>query len=195
MTDDWTSDPRFQHFWLNYQHGQQWYQQHQIAYWKAQALAASYENEQLHSLLQNVCECKGKLSSLPQPPSHSDKVDETSVVEDEDEDSYEMEISEDMLEFFAKSMKHKKELKQLEDQCQVSYVNVDDIPLEARVVDIYGLKTPDLRKDEEKTNTYQKLYGKKADIINAMETAMQLTFHRNCDLKHPKLWPNMPLKM
>lgn len=72
---------------------------------------------------------------------------------------------------------------------------MDDIPLEARVVDIYGLKTPDLRKDEEKTNTYQKLYGKKADIINAMETAMQLTFHRNCDLKHPKLWPNMPLKM
>ena len=55
-------------------------------------------------------QCKGKLSSLPQPPSHSDKVDETSVVEDEDEDSYEMEISEDMLEFFAKSMKHKKEL-------------------------------------------------------------------------------------
>ena len=60
-SDDWFNDRRFERFRTYYQHGRQWYQQHQIAYWKAQAQAAIYENQQLHYLLQNVCE----VSSLP----------------------------------------------------------------------------------------------------------------------------------
>lgn len=41
----------------------------------------------------------------------------------------------------------------------------------------------------------KKLYGEDAAKILAMETAMQLTFDRNCDLKQPKYWPVIPLKL
>lgn len=40
-----------------------------------------------------------------------------------------------------------------------------------------------------------KLYGKDAAKIMAMEVAMQLTFDKKCDLKQPKYWPVIPLKL
>lgn len=41
-------DPRFGHFWSNYQNAQGWYLKHQMAYWRAKAIASEYENQYLH---------------------------------------------------------------------------------------------------------------------------------------------------
>lgn len=41
----------------------------------------------------------------------------------------------------------------------------------------------------------RKLYGEDSAKIMAMEAAMQLNFDRNCDLKRPKYWPVIPLKL
>lgn len=41
----------------------------------------------------------------------------------------------------------------------------------------------------------RKLYGEDSAKIMAMEAAMQLTFDRNRDLKQPKYWPVIPLKL
>lgn len=41
----------------------------------------------------------------------------------------------------------------------------------------------------------KKLYGEDAAKMQAMEAAMQLSFDRNCDLKQPKYWPVIPLKL
>jgi gem associated protein 8 len=41
----------------------------------------------------------------------------------------------------------------------------------------------------------QLMYGKAAPMILGMETAMQLSFDRNCDLRQPKLWPHIPLRL
>ena len=38
------------------------------------------------------------------------------------------------------------------------------------------------------------LYGKKSAMIRGMETAMQLSFERNCDKLNPVYWPVIPLK-
>lgn len=70
-----------------------------------------------------------------------------------------------------------------------------DENLETRAVDVYGINIPEEVPIDTKREKYLQLYGEKGDRINAMETAMQLTFHRNCDIKQPKLWPNMPLKL
>ena len=40
----------------------------------------------------------------------------------------------------------------------------------------------------------QRLYGASAAKIQAMETAMQLSFDKHCDRKQPKYWPVIPLK-
>jgi len=54
---------------------------------------------------------------------------------------------------------------------------------------------PSERPGERRVSEMKKLYGKDSAKILAMEAAMQLTFDRNCDLKQPKYWPVIPLKL
>jgi len=51
------------------------------------------------------------------------------------------------------------------------------------------------RPGERRGAEMKKLYGTSAAKIQGMETAMQLTFDRNCDRKQPKSWPVIPLKL
>ena len=75
------------------------------------------------------------------------------------------------------------------------------MPLESRAVDVHGLNLRNYDDENitgaktEKKKEYEQLYGLGAQRIQAMETAMQLQFSRNCDRNQPKLWPNMPLRM
>jgi hypothetical protein len=46
-----------------------------------------------------------------------------------------------------------------------------------------------------RTKEMKLMYGEAAPMILGMETAMQLSFDRSCDLRQPKLWPNIPLKL
>lgn len=54
---------------------------------------------------------------------------------------------------------------------------------------------PSERPGERRGVEMRKLYGEDAAKIQGMETAMQLTFDRNCDRKQPKYWPVIPLKL
>lgn len=47
----------------------------------------------------------------------------------------------------------------------------------------------------QRTQEMQLMYGKASPMILGMETAMQLSFDRNCDLRQPKLWPHIPLRL
>ena len=54
---------------------------------------------------------------------------------------------------------------------------------------------PKERPGFRRTTEMVTLYGKGAAMIHGMETAMQLTYDKNCDQKKPKLWPQLPLKI
>ena len=54
---------------------------------------------------------------------------------------------------------------------------------------------PKERPGAKRTSEMKLLYGKGAPMIHGMETALQMTFDRNLDIKEPKVWPNMPLKL
>lgn len=58
-----------------------------------------------------------------------------------------------------------------------------------------SMAPPNERPGERRGAEMKKLYGEDAAKIQAMEAAMQLTFDRNCDLKQPKYWPVIPLKL
>lgn len=122
-----------------------------------------------------------------------------------------MEISDDMLEFIACSMKHKKArgnnldfkmfkhinysmpticmLNKVKIEKQDTYINVDEIPIERNATDNMKSCVSGVHLD------YTQMYGSNASRIQAMETAIQLNFNRSCDRKQPKLWPNMPLHL
>ncbi|XP_034612620.1 gem-associated protein 8 isoform X2 [Trachemys scripta elegans] len=81
---------------------------------------------------------------------------------------------------------------QLEAEHQDMYVEADhDLHLTTR----RSVQPPAERPGERRMAEMKKLYGVGAAKIQAMETAMQLAFDRNCDKKQPKYWPVIPLKL
>jgi len=107
-----------------------------------------------------------------------------------------MEITEEMLEFFATSQKHRMERdmkkKQDEEEKEDVHVNIEQVVSGQQAPSINApTEQPGLRRTEE----LKVLYGRDAAMIQGMETALQLTFERITDKCQPKLWPNMPLKI
>lgn len=54
---------------------------------------------------------------------------------------------------------------------------------------------PSERPGVRRTAEMTKLYGKGAAMIHGMETAVQMSYDRTMDIRQPKFWPNMPLKI
>ncbi|WAQ98161.1 GEMI8-like protein [Mya arenaria] len=89
----------------------------------------------------------------------------------------EMEITQDMIDFFAKSDEHRR---------QRVKVGGERVPT---------VDAPKERPGARRTAEMKLLYGKGAAMIHGMETALQMAFDRNTDTKQPRVWPNMPLKI
>ncbi|XP_013774872.1 gem-associated protein 8-like isoform X1 [Limulus polyphemus] len=111
------------------------------------------------------------------------------------EDELEMEITEDMMAFFEHSARHKAELALKKDRqgMEEEYcVNLENLsvagPLQRSTL------PPALQPNSKRIEEMTELYGKAAQTIYGMETSLQLTFDKFCDLKQPKLWPNIPFK-
>ncbi|NWR77087.1 GEMI8 protein, partial [Centropus unirufus] len=104
-----------------------------------------------------------------------------------------MEITEELRQFFAQTERHREELRrQQELEAEDQYVEADQ-DLHKRTE--RSTQPPTERPGERRMAEMKKLYGAAAAKVQAMETAMQLVFDRNCDKKQPKYWPIIPLKL
>ncbi|XP_076351875.1 uncharacterized protein F10E9.5-like [Tachypleus tridentatus] len=109
----------------------------------------------------------------------------------------EMEITEEMIAFFEHSAKHREELKAMKKDKysteEEQYVSLENMSVTGP---FQRSKLPPVTlSSTNRTKEMKDLYGKAVPTIHGMETAMQLSFDRFCDIKCPKLWPNIPLKM
>ncbi|XP_029460418.1 gem-associated protein 8 isoform X2 [Rhinatrema bivittatum] len=105
-----------------------------------------------------------------------------------------MEITEELRQYFAETERHREELRkqqELEAERDV-YVEADH---DLHVAQGRTMQPPTERPGERRGAEMRKLYGEDAAKIQAMETAMQLNFDRNCDRKQPKYWPVIPMKL
>lgn len=105
-----------------------------------------------------------------------------------------MEITDELREYFAQTERHKEERRrqqQLDAERLSDYVNADHglYYNQQRTVEPPSEKPDERRKAEMKV-----LYGENAPKILAMEAAVQLSFNKYCDRKQPKYWPVIPLK-
>lgn len=119
-------------------------------------------------------------------------------VETENSEMFEMEITQDMVEFFTKSEEHRKQrekdkLEELNKEQEGDRVNVEEVHSTSHSG--HSLSAPKERPGARRTAEMKVLYGKGAAMIHGMETALQMKFDRNVDLKQPKMWPNMPLRL
>jgi hypothetical protein len=123
-------------FWENYCKAVEWQERHQVAYWKSRSIALEYENTLLHQYVQNLtcnsgnpgylaeheCVPKVRTSSNVSFPNekawniHQQQLEKPSSSEEQHEgdssnqDEFEFQITEEMMEFFEQSIRHKIEL-------------------------------------------------------------------------------------
>lgn len=190
----WFSSPVYSRYWQHYQQSMDWYQRHRRAYQKA--LVAAYGPD----FYQQCPTQQARYTDWEAGDTSSEKKEneeeESSADSDIECDVSNMEISEELRQYFAQTEKHREELKkqqQMEAEQQDCYVPADQDLRSASYRSTVA--PPSERPGERRAAEMKKLYGKDASKIMAMEAAMQLTFDRNCDLKQPKYWPVIPLKL
>ncbi|XP_030266228.1 gem-associated protein 8 [Sparus aurata] len=194
----WFSSPVYSRYWQHYQQAMAWHQRHRRAYRKAleAAYGPGFCQEQHPSTHRRYADWHAGDNKHEDEEDGDGGEEESSSDSDIECDVSNMEISEELRQYFAQTEKHREELKkqqQIEAEQHDSYVPADQ--------DLHGvswrssLGPPCERPGERRGAEMKKLYGKDAPKIIAMETAMQLTFDRNCDLKKPKYWPVIPLKL
>ncbi|XP_075997941.1 gem-associated protein 8-like [Genypterus blacodes] len=185
------ASPVYRRYWQHYQQSMAWYQRHRRAYQKAQE--AAYGPAHWH--LQRPCSSQ-RYADWHGGESNSREGEESSSDSEVECDVSNMEITDELRQYFAQTERHREELKkqqQIEAEQLEVYVSADqDL---RRVSWRNSTAPPSERPGERRGAEMMKLYGEDATKIQAMETAMQLNFDRNCDLKQPKYWPVIPLKL
>lgn len=204
-------------FWQNYNNAMNWQNQHFLSYWKSRCEALEAENSYLYECLESVqCQKQQEKptsstsltasspSGVPimkqerihgaKPEPFLSQAEQVAMEEeeqqsdaDEDENEIVFEVSEEMLEFFETSAKHRlerdkereAEAKKLEEEMEAEETKLR-----------FPQQSVQQRRDE-----MELIYGPSGPMILSMETAMQLSFDRFNDKHQPKLWPNIPLNL
>lgn len=124
-------------FWENYYNALEWQERHQVAYWRSRSIALEYENNLLHQYVQSLV-CNDGNSRYCRVQNHHSKTFTSRNVqcpkekkwninhqqrgtpgrnkqhdEHPDEHEFEFQITEEMLDFFEQSIRHKMELSKL----------------------------------------------------------------------------------
>ncbi|CAH1777070.1 unnamed protein product [Owenia fusiformis] len=131
------------------------------------------------------------------PVASSSMVDSSDYEYDTEEQIYE--ITEELKSFFETTKLHKESrrkekaaMRKSEKEEPNEYVNIEKATMKSQHA---TTSAPTERPGARRTSEMRQLYGKSAAMIHGMETAIQLTYDRNCDIVQPKLWPNMPLNI
>uniref|UniRef100_A0A8D0EAY7 Gem nuclear organelle associated protein 8 n=1 Tax=Salvator merianae TaxID=96440 RepID=A0A8D0EAY7_SALMN len=217
-TSPWYSQKVYARYWNHYSQAMEWMHRHKNAYRKAMEVLytppfCSFENnpsrrysdwDEAYSL--RTESSQPRRSGRPRVVPYNTRKRETvktfsemdTQSEDQDDIEYDlsnMEITEELREYFEQTERHREELRkqqQLEAEHQDMYVKADhDLHLSTG----RSAQPPTEKPGERRMAEMKKLYGEGASKIQAMETTMQLSFDRNCDKKQPKYWPIIPLKL
>ncbi|NXN98613.1 GEMI8 protein, partial [Rhinopomastus cyanomelas] len=223
-TEPWYSNQVYAGYWKHYDFAMRWMRRHQEAYRKAMESyyylqwhpftafphghysgwdgsdcfhthrhSSSYE-------AQGRAPYRGRPQEYTEAHQENEDAEWVSEMEEDSESEGEieydlsnMEITEELREFFAQTERHREERRRQQQlEAENEYVEADQ-DLHRRVE--RSVQPPAERPGERRMTEMKKLYGAEAAKIQAMETALQLTFDRNCDKKQPKYWPIIPLKL
>ncbi|XP_045130257.1 gem-associated protein 8-like isoform X2 [Portunus trituberculatus] len=102
-----------------------------------------------------------------------------------------MEVNEDFLLFLEQSKKHREEWKILKVKNDQEDTQTAATTTDKAAPHVESKEHPDVIRSRE----MQQLYGQASAKIQAMETALQLSFDRNATLHQPQYWPNIPITL
>ncbi|XP_062982466.1 gem-associated protein 8 [Elgaria multicarinata webbii] len=221
----WYSQKVYARYWKHYNQAMEWMCRHKMAYRKAMESLynPSFSPSESHASRRypdwdegeplrdgpDYAFTRSSKARYPSRPPHvppntrrreaTERESETDTdSEGEGDIEYDlsnMEITEELRQYFEQTEKHREELRkqqQLEEEHQGMYVEADH---DLHQSTSRSAQPPSEKPGERRMAEMKKLYGAGANKIQAMETTMQLGFDRNCDKKQPKYWPIIPLKL
>ncbi|XP_008942350.1 PREDICTED: gem-associated protein 8 [Merops nubicus] len=216
-TEPWYCHRAYARYWRHYDLAMRWMRRHQQAYrkameafyhppWYPAASPSSRYSDWDGDDLPHTQNCSSSYSPRGRAPytdahqegEHADRDSEMEEDDSESEGEIEcdlsnMEITEELRQFFAETERHREERRRQQQlEAEQQYVEADQ-DLHKRME--RSVEPPAERPGERRMAEMKQLYGAEADKIQAMEAAMQLVFDKNCDKKQPKYWPIIPLKL
>ncbi|XP_011637506.1 uncharacterized protein F10E9.5-like [Pogonomyrmex barbatus] len=180
-------------FWKNYTVAQEWQKRHNITWWRSRCVALEHENKILRDKVRFLAQRRDYRDNRQN--NHNVKANNDSdarrgnhvefVSNDED---FEFTITEDMLNFFETSERHKRELRQKRRFKAAHEKKVSPRVSEEETPIVGGAESIQRRKKEADL-----LYGEASSKILAMEASLQSKVNQYEDTNNPQYWPNIPL--
>ncbi|TGZ56592.1 uncharacterized protein [Temnothorax longispinosus] len=180
-------------FWKNYAVAQEWQKRHSITWWRSRCVALEHENKLLRDRVRLLARYRGYRDTRQdgyhaegngEGNNDDDTRDENHAELGTDNEDLEFNVTEDMLNFFETSERHKREMRQQDGFDRAAHEeNSEETPF------VGAAEKAWVRNKEAEL-----LYGDAGSKILAMETALQSTVERYEDTANPQYWPNIPLK-
>ncbi|XP_064637268.1 gem-associated protein 8-like isoform X2 [Lineus longissimus] len=216
---NWSEQPCFSRYWQHYHSVMSWsrlqrcyHQQANDFYHRSHRVLAqsqqptsmfhhqeNFRSDQFDPPRQQFRGCQYEYED--EDSGDTDDCDDIDTDSEEDSEDFEMEITNEMLEFFTKSHQHRLERDAARassddngDKKEQTRIDLATASVQKTKSDV-TTKAPNERPGVRRTAEMKKLYGKSAAMIHGMETALQMTFDRNCDILQPTLWPIMPFNI
>ncbi|XP_054263104.1 gem-associated protein 8-like [Macrosteles quadrilineatus] len=194
--------------WENYVRGcRDWQDKHKLAYYQSRCTALEFENQMLFDQINQLIKenivfaaergktptmevpeipglksPKAKASNSRQQGKRSQPTSDLGLNSD-----IEFNLTEDVVEFLETSIRHKLTLKK--EKIEKKNTTADSRAKEGEKKVEASPKKPALKRKEE----LEQFYGKNSNLIQGLETSLQLSFNRNCDTFKPMLYPAVPL--
>lgn len=146
-------------------------------------MALEYENEILRNKIRSLVNQSHFSEANHQKENIKD--DQEEAVYGQDIDELEFTVTEELLRFFEKSERHRREMKGRHNSDE----EMDKEESAEDNVIIGGAASDRIRREEANA-----LYGDASSKILAMEAALQATLDNYKDKVKPQFWPNIPFK-
>lgn len=146
-------------------------------------MALEYENEILRNKIRSLANQSHFSEANHQKENIKDEQEEAAYGQDIDE--LEFTVTEELLRFFEKSERHRREMKGRHNSDE----EMDKEESAEDNVIIGGAANDRIRREEANA-----LYGDASSKILAMEAALQATLDNYKDKVKPQFWPNIPFK-
>lgn len=161
---------------------------HNIVWWKSRCIALEHENKLLRDKVRflaqrrNYRDTRKDIYPAEDNGDNDDDQDENHTELDTSNENLEFIVTEDVLNFFETSERHKREMRR-------KYGSDRTTQEEEKTPFVGAIVSARMRKEEADL-----LYGDASSKILAMEAALRSTVERYEDTANPQYWPNIPLK-
>lgn len=161
---------------------------HSITWWRSRCIALEHENEILRNKLRTLSQHCGYSNVMTQKNNcheESNNQDRQEAGPSSRVENLEFHVTEDMLNFFETSERHRRELQKYKSEKGTGYEKET-----AKQISIINPAKSAHAKKQEATL----LYGNASAKILTIETTLQATIDKYKDTANPQYWPNIPLK-